>query len=147
MSNPLEGFDGNSDLNSDRRDLAHDPQPRMKIGGHSREKLSLLLFSEVELKIHRLLQSRVVSFLGLETQLICYRSHVLCVLAAHKNAYGTSFQCHCASLAWLLAAGDDDGLTERSLILLFSDRFHRPQLRQQVVDQQTQARPRRASRE
>jgi len=44
----------------------------------------------------------------------------------------------------LLPAGNDDGIVERSLIFVLVDRLHRPQFRQQVVDQQTQTRPRRA---
>jgi hypothetical protein len=45
------------------------------------------------------------------------------------------------------AAGDDDGFAQRSPIFLLADRIHRPQLRQQLVDQPTQPRPRRAVRE
>ncbi len=45
------------------------------------------------------------------------------------------------------AAGNDDGFAERSPIFLLADRIHRPQLRQQLVDQRTQPRPRRAVRE
>jgi YD repeat-containing protein len=45
------------------------------------------------------------------------------------------------------AAGHDDGFAERSPIFLLADRIHRPQLRQQLVDQRTQPRPRRAVRE
>ena len=45
------------------------------------------------------------------------------------------------------AAGHDDGFCERSPIFLLADRIHRPQLRQQLVDQRTQPRPRRAVRE
>jgi hypothetical protein len=44
-------------------------------------------------------------------------------------------------------AGNDDGFAERSLKFLLVDRIHGPQLRQQVVDQQSQTRPRRAVRE
>ncbi len=64
----------------------------MKIGGHFGEKFNLLLLSQFELKIHRLLHSRVGSFLGLEAQSTCYRSQLLCVLDAHKNANGISLQ-------------------------------------------------------
>src|SRR6202041_539213 len=45
------------------------------------------------------------------------------------------------------AAGNDDGFAECSPIFLLADRIHRPQLRQQLVDQRTQPRPRRAVRE
>ena len=45
------------------------------------------------------------------------------------------------------AAGNDDGFAERLQIFLLADRLHRPQLRQQLVDQRTQPRPRRAVRE
>jgi hypothetical protein len=45
------------------------------------------------------------------------------------------------------AAGNDNGFSERSPIFLLADRIHRPQLRQQLVDQRTQPRPRRAVRE
>jgi hypothetical protein len=44
-------------------------------------------------------------------------------------------------------AGNDDELAERSLIFLLSNRIDGPQLRQQVVDQQSQTRPGRAARE
>src|SRR5687767_5566498 len=43
--------------------------------------------------------------------------------------------------------GNDDGFAERTLIFLLANRIHGPQLRQQVVDQQSQARPRSAARE
>jgi hypothetical protein len=46
----------------------------------------------------------------------------------------------------LPSPGNDDPFAERSLIFLLADRLHRPQLRQQIVDQQTQTRPRRATR-
>ncbi len=45
------------------------------------------------------------------------------------------------------AAGNDDGFVEGSPIFLLADRIHRPKFRQQVVDQRTQPRPRRAMRE
>src|ERR1700722_8041291 len=45
------------------------------------------------------------------------------------------------------AAGNDDGFAERSPIFLLADRIHRPQLRQQLVDERTQPRPGRAVRE
>jgi hypothetical protein len=41
---------------------------------------------------------------------------------------------HWSESSGLPPAGDDDGFTERSLIFLFADRMHRPQLRQQSVD-------------
>jgi hypothetical protein len=44
------------------------------------------------------------------------------------------------------AAFHDDGFAERSPIFLLADRIHGPQLRQQLVDQRTQPRPRRAVR-
>ena len=45
------------------------------------------------------------------------------------------------------AAGNDDGFAQCSPIFLLPDRIHRPQLRQQLVDERTQSRPRRAVRE
>ena len=45
------------------------------------------------------------------------------------------------------AARNDDGFAERSPIFLLADRIHGPQLRQQLVDQRTQPRPRRTVRE
>ena len=48
---------------------------------------------------------------------------------------------------WMPAAGNDDGVPKRLQIFLVADRMHRPQLRQQIVDQRTQPRPRRAARE
>ena len=45
------------------------------------------------------------------------------------------------------AAGNDNGFTDRLLIFLLADRMHRLQLRQQLVDERTQPRPRRAVRE
>jgi hypothetical protein len=44
-------------------------------------------------------------------------------------------------------AGNNDEFAERSLIFLLANRIHGPQLRQQVVDQQSQTRPWRAARE
>jgi hypothetical protein len=45
------------------------------------------------------------------------------------------------------AARNDDGFAQCSPIFLLADRIHRPHLRQQLVDQRTQPRPRRAVRE
>jgi hypothetical protein len=45
------------------------------------------------------------------------------------------------------AAGNDDGFAERSPIFLLADRVHGLELCQQLVDQRTQPRPRRAVRE
>jgi len=45
------------------------------------------------------------------------------------------------------AAGNDDGFAERLQIFFLANRMHRPQLRQQVVDQRTQPRPRCTVRE
>jgi hypothetical protein len=46
-----------------------------------------------------------------------------------------------------VGAGNYDGFAERLQIFLLADRMHRPQFRQQVVNQRTQPRPWRAVRE
>ena len=72
---------------------------------------------------------------------------------ADSYAYrGFAFELEARSRAFnessgLPSAGNDDGFAERTLIFLLANRIHGPQLRQQVVDQQSQTRPWRAAHE